>query len=119
MKLRTLPKRVFDQTIRKRPCRPDLSVIEFLRNKDLGYLSNASMLETDLLPKLGLNNEMLHEMPEELYPFCGQVRIKCEYSEEYHFFEYVDQYESVRKRTGKSYRGIGVAVKESFMEHQI
>ncbi|MFA5089296.1 MAG: class I SAM-dependent methyltransferase [Candidatus Omnitrophota bacterium] len=259
MKIRTFIKRVIDKTIRKRPCCPDLSVLEHLRSKGQSYLSNAAVLEMDLLPKLGLNNEWLHQIPEELHPFCGQGvyawqypnqfskylvklsefkiesyleigihhggtfiitleylkkfhplqyavgvdiepcpvlleygpanpnvnfmladsqsrlfkefikthsafdlvfidgdhdedvcqrdfdnikdkanifilhdiisesvsgpgkvwrRIKSKYSRDYHFFEFTEQYESVKKRTGKSYLGAGMAVKRSFMEKQ-
>lgn len=260
MKVGTFIKYIFNKIIRERPCCPDLSVLEFLKSKDRSYLSNASLLESDLLLKLGINNEWLDQMPVELHSFCGQGvyawqypnqfskylvklsgfkidsyleigihrggtfiitleylkkfhpvqyaigidiepcpalreygpanpnvnfmladsrsrlfkefikthsafdlvlidgdhdesvcqndfnnvkdkanicvlhditsasvrgpgkvwrRIKSKYADEYHFFEYTDQYDSVKKRTGKSYLGVGVAIKKSFMERHI
>ncbi len=43
-----------------------------LRNAPLADLQDASWLESCLLPFLGLNDEMLHEYPVDLYPWCGQ-----------------------------------------------
>jgi hypothetical protein len=49
----------------------DLSYIPLIREKEQEYLLNPEHLQTDLLPKLGLNNEQLYQFPEELYPYCG------------------------------------------------
>lgn len=50
--------------------RIDLAVAE-IRQAPLARLCEATWLQHHLLPKLGLNNEMLREFPEELYPWCG------------------------------------------------
>ncbi|KPK97176.1 MAG: hypothetical protein AMJ95_10495 [Omnitrophica WOR_2 bacterium SM23_72] len=45
--------------------------INYLRDKDLKYLSDAKLLELDLLPKLGLHNNWINQAPDEFYPFMG------------------------------------------------
>lgn len=50
----------------------DLSPLELLRNAPLASLSDPSFLEHDLLPKLGLNDERLHQFPASLYPHTGR-----------------------------------------------
>lgn len=47
------------------------SVISEVQTASLANLRNAAWLEHFLLPRLGLNNEALHEFPSELYPWCG------------------------------------------------
>jgi len=50
----------------------DLSRVDLIRGKDLDYLSNANLIERDLLPQLGFNNEVMSIFPQELYPFFGK-----------------------------------------------
>jgi len=49
----------------------DLSVLSSLRNIEQARLTDATFLENDLLPHLGLNDDALQEFPVELYPYCG------------------------------------------------
>lgn len=42
-----------------------------LRHTPLSHLKDVTYLEHVLLPKLGLNDEVLREFPEHLYPWCG------------------------------------------------
>jgi Methyltransferase domain len=42
-----------------------------LRTVAIEQLRDADWLESCLLPFLGLNDEMLHEYPQGLYPWCG------------------------------------------------
>jgi predicted DNA-binding ribbon-helix-helix protein/cephalosporin hydroxylase len=60
---------------------------------------------------------VLHDITSDSAPGPGRVwnRIKRAYASEYEFFEYTEQYESVRNRTGKSYLGIGMAAKKEFL----
>lgn len=56
------------------PALPDGDVaqaVATLREASLYNLRDAGWLENELLPHLGLNNEMLHEFPTVLYPWCG------------------------------------------------
>lgn len=61
----------------------DLSRISLIREKSLEYLSDPQLLETDLLPRLGLNNEELTEFPEELYPYCGNGLFYWQYPSQF------------------------------------
>lgn len=49
----------------------DLSRVELIRGASTETLSDASYLEHDLLPKLGLNDENLHEIPASLHRYTG------------------------------------------------
>ena len=81
----------------------DLSVIANLRARDIGPLSDAARLEVEVLPKLGLNNEELNEMPDELYQFCGRGL---------HYWQYPNQFSKYLVRLSQfkveSYLEIGV-----------
>jgi cephalosporin hydroxylase len=61
----------------------DLSRINLIREKNLEYLSSADLLETDLLLKLGLNNEVLNEFPEELHTHCGHGLFSWQYPNQF------------------------------------
>ena len=49
----------------------DLSVIRHIQSATIKELSDPMFLESNLLLKLGLNDERPEQMPEELYSFCG------------------------------------------------
>jgi hypothetical protein len=50
----------------------DLSLTKLIRDKELDYLSDAAILENDLLPRLGLSGGQILEFPEELHRYCGR-----------------------------------------------
>jgi len=50
----------------------DLSVLPVLTDCDAEKLSDSLLLEAQILPALGFNNEKLEEFPQELFPFCGK-----------------------------------------------
>jgi cephalosporin hydroxylase len=50
----------------------DVEPLEILRTADLEVLRDAGRLEREILPALGLNDEILDEFPRELYPYCGK-----------------------------------------------
>jgi len=81
----------------------DLSFVNLIREKDLDYLSNPKLLESELLLELGLNNEQLHEFPEELYNFCGYGLLHWQYPKQ--FSKYLTQ---ISKFKIESYLEIGV-----------
>jgi hypothetical protein len=47
------------------------AVLAEIRQAPLAKLRDPRWLRHYLLPKLGLNSEILNEFPEELYPWCG------------------------------------------------
>lgn len=61
----------------------DLGQLENIRQKNTDYLAQATLLENDLLPQLGLNNELLYQMPEELYPFTGKGLLYWQYPNQF------------------------------------
>jgi hypothetical protein len=61
----------------------DLGVLDLVRGADLDRLRDAQWLERDLLPRLGLNNEKLHQFPPELHPFAGRGL---------HYWQYPNQF---------------------------
>jgi hypothetical protein len=46
--------------------------VAMLRAAPLDELRDVGFLREDLLPRLGLNGELLEEFPRELYPWCGR-----------------------------------------------
>lgn len=55
----------------KKPAIIDLERLNLIvSNKS--KLLNMEFLENELIPGLGLNNEILNEFPSHLYPFCGK-----------------------------------------------
>ncbi|MEL6942334.1 MAG: class I SAM-dependent methyltransferase [Bacteroidota bacterium] len=62
-----------------------------------------------------------HDIVSNACPGVVKVwkEVKSEYSNEYEFFEFIDQYESVIKRTGKSFLGIGLAVRKDFIREKL
>ena len=67
-----------DQRLKRKTAEPiDLEAADLLRRADMGVLRDASRLEVELLPALGLNQEMLDEqgsgsiLPESLRGFAG------------------------------------------------
>ena len=55
------------------PARPlDPAPLEILRTAGMDALRDPARLEREILPALGLNDELLEEFPAELYPHCGK-----------------------------------------------
>jgi hypothetical protein len=52
--------------------RIDLKRLRLLRETPLTTLANAQFLEEKLLRRLGLNDEGLAQLPDELFPYCGR-----------------------------------------------
>lgn len=50
----------------------DLAPLELLRGAPRERLRDADFLEHELLPKLGLNDELLHQFPPSLFPYTGK-----------------------------------------------
>ena len=50
----------------------DLTKVDDIRNVSKDILSDASRMEIEFLPQLGLNNEVVHEFPEALSPYFGK-----------------------------------------------
>jgi hypothetical protein len=63
--------------------RIDLSKLQLIRGKDRVFLSDAALLEKELLPQLGLNNELLYQIPEELHPFTGKGLLHWQYPNQF------------------------------------
>lgn len=61
----------------------DLSRVSLIREKDKAFLMDAGKLENELLPQLGLNNELLYQLPEMLYPFTGQGLLHWQYPNQF------------------------------------
>jgi hypothetical protein len=61
----------------------DLRKVFTIREKPIGYLSDPALIETELLPELGLNNENLSEFPEELYKYCGYGLFSWQYPNQF------------------------------------
>lgn len=57
---------------------------------------------------------VLHDIISDACPGVVKVwnEIKEKYNDIYDFYEFIDQYDSVQKRTGERYLGIGVAVRK-------
>jgi hypothetical protein len=53
--------------------------IQLLRNAPLRDLRNETFLREELLLTLGLNGEILHEFPSQLYPWCGRGILSWQY----------------------------------------
>jgi len=66
---RTLAERAWEHSLRTRPI--DLSRTELIRGASREALSDPSYLEHELLPRLGLNDENLHEIPPSLHRYAG------------------------------------------------
>ncbi|MCX7367586.1 MAG: hypothetical protein NTX90_01535, partial [Alphaproteobacteria bacterium] len=54
-----------------------------IRNAPLERLADANWLEDWLLLRLGLNNEMLHEFPQSLLPWCGHGVMSWQYPRQF------------------------------------
>ena len=50
----------------------DVVPLSLLRTTDAAELRDPARLEREILPALGLNDEILEEFPEQLYPYCGR-----------------------------------------------
>jgi cephalosporin hydroxylase len=81
----------------------EISRIKNIRDKECRYLSDPKKLELEFLPSLGLNNERLHEFPEELYEFCGTGLFHWQYPNQFSKFLVL-----ISKLQIKSYLEIGV-----------
>lgn len=64
----------------------NLSYINLIREKNLNFLSNNKLLESELLPKLGLNDESLFVYPKDLYSFCGIGLFSWQYPNQFSKF---------------------------------
>jgi len=62
------------------------------------------------------NIQVYHDIANDACPGVIQYwsELKEESKDTYNFYEFIDQYDEVLKRTGKKYLGIGVAVKKEF-----
>lgn len=60
----------------------DLSKIELIRQQSNEFLTDARKLEI-FLPQLGLNNELLHQIPDELYPYAGKGLLHWQYPNQF------------------------------------
>jgi hypothetical protein len=65
------------------------------------------------------NIVVFHDIKSDICPGVGKVwnEVKAGHPDEYDFFEYVEQYKSVIKRTGHSFVGIGMAVRKDWQEN--
>jgi cephalosporin hydroxylase len=61
----------------------DLSYIKLIREKEENYLTDPMMLETDLLLRLGINNERLNEFPPQLYDHTGYGLLYWQYPNQF------------------------------------
>jgi hypothetical protein len=61
----------------------DLSYVNLIRDKSKERLIDAAFLERELLPQLGLNNELPHEFPSELYSFSGHGLLYWQYPSQF------------------------------------
>lgn len=59
------------------------AVVQEIRNAPLERLTDAAWLENWLLPRLGLNDEMLHEFPQSLLPWCGYGVMSWQYPRQF------------------------------------
>jgi cephalosporin hydroxylase len=57
---------------RNRPKPIDGAALRLITEASLEDLRDAAWLEHELLPRLGLNDEEIHEFPRELHPYCGK-----------------------------------------------
>ncbi|HVF81932.1 MAG TPA: class I SAM-dependent methyltransferase [Flavisolibacter sp.] len=57
----------------------DLSRIEQIQKMQVAELSDSSVVEKNLLPLLGLNNELPYQLPDELYPYTGKGLLYWQY----------------------------------------
>lgn len=81
----------------------DLSRISLIREKGIDFLSNANLVEKELLPQLGLNDEKTFLFPKELSPCFGQGLLIWQYPNQ--FSKYLTQ---LSKFKIESYMEIGV-----------
>jgi len=87
----------------------DLNMIDKIREAPLSTLQDPLKLETELLPQLGLNNEVLVEFPPSLYPFCGQGLFHWQYPNQFskylvHLSKYkIESYIEVGVRHGGTF----------------
>jgi hypothetical protein len=77
--------------------------VRLIRNAKLNQLSDPFWLESELLPRLGLNSELLHEFPSILYPYMGYGLLHWQYPNQ--FSQYLVQ---ISKQKIETYLEIGV-----------
>jgi hypothetical protein len=60
---------------------------------------------------------VFHDIVSDVCPGVVHIwnELKQKYQDEYCFFEYIDQYKSVKERTGQVFLGIGMAVKKKYL----
>lgn len=86
-----------------------VDAVNRLRAESLTNLRNPGYLEGELLPALGLNNEMLHEFPQELYPYCGQGVRSWQYPSQFSrylaflSYQHIDSYLEIGCRHGGTF----------------
>ncbi len=61
----------------------DLSAIKLINDTGIEVLSNPAKLEHCVLPQLGLNNELLYQLPEEMYPYTGKGLFYWQYPNQF------------------------------------
>ena len=59
------------------------AVVQEIRDAPLYRLQDARWLEEWLLPRLGLNDEYLHEFPQSLRPWCGYGVMSWQYPNQF------------------------------------
>lgn len=57
--------------------------IERIRATPMELLQDPSYLEFELLPKLGLNNRHMNQMPMHLHPYCGTGLLSWQYPSQF------------------------------------
>lgn len=61
----------------------DLSVLSVIRAADRALLSDAKKLELELLPLLGINNELTYQLPQSLLPHTGKGLFYWQYPNQF------------------------------------
>lgn len=96
-------KKIFKTTNNSTASRIDLRLTKLIREKSLNYLSDANLVEKELIPQLGLNNEKTALFPRELSRFFGKGLFIWQYPNQ--FSRYLAQ---LSKFKIQSYMEIGV-----------
>jgi methyltransferase family protein len=66
-----------------RPRSIDDRAARLIREASLSELRDAAFLERELLPRLGFNDELLHEFPSSLYPHTGRGLLHWQYPNQF------------------------------------
>lgn len=79
--VRLIRQKLARRAIRRRSI--DLRKVSLIREASLRDLGDAQYLERELLPRLGLNDELLHEFPRALYPHVGTGLLHWQYPSQF------------------------------------